>query len=199
MIRTEQYDRGRVILATYVAMLRGINVTGHNTIKMQDLRTLCNKLGYKNVQTYVQSGNIVFETAKGNPASLSKQISKAIHDAYGFDVPVFIRTVDEMKRIVSANPFLKEKNVDPSKMHVTFLSEAPEADSLKNLGKIPAGPDRFHALHNEIYLYCPDGYGRTKLSNTMIEKTLSVGATTRNWRTSNTLLEMALKIATEKN
>jgi uncharacterized protein (DUF1697 family) len=179
-------------------MLRGINVTGHNTIKMQDLRTVCNKLGYRNVQTYVQSGNIVFETTKGSPAQLSKQLSKAIRDAQGFDVPVFIRTVDEMKKIVSANPFLKERNIDTSKLHVTFLSEAPRAGSLENLGKIPAGPDRFHAVHNEIYLYCPDGYGRTKLSNAMIEKTLSVGATTRNWRTSNTLLEMASKIATEK-
>ena len=180
-------------------MLRGINVTGHNTIKMQDLRTLCNKLGYRNVQTYVQSGNIVFEATKGIPATLSNQISKGIHDAYGFDVPVFIRTSEEMQRIISANPFLKEKDIDPSKLHVTFLSETPQTDSLRNLGKVSAGPDRFHAVRNEIYLYCPDGYGRTKLSNTMIEKTLSVGATTRNWRTSNTLLEMAWKLGTEEN
>jgi uncharacterized protein (DUF1697 family) len=180
-------------------MLRGINVTGHNTIKMQDLRTVCNKLGYRNVQTYVQSGNIVFETTKESPAQLSKQLSKAIRDAQGFDVPVFIRTVDEMKKIVSANPFLKERNIDTSKLHVTFLSEAPKAGSLQNLEKIPAEPDRFHAVQNEIYLSCPEGYGRTKLSNTMIEKTLSVGATTRNWRTSNTLLEMASKPTSEKN
>src|SRR2546425_12168493 len=179
-------------------MLRGINVTGHKTIKMQDLRTLCNKLGYRDVQTYVQSGNIVFET-KGTPANLSKQISKAINDAYGFDVPVFTRTLMEMQRIISANPFLKEKNIDQSKLHVTFLSETPQADSLRELGKVPAGQDRFHTVHNEIYLHCPNGYGRTKLSNTMIEKTLSVAATTRNWRTSNTLLEMASRPTTEKN
>jgi len=186
-------------LATYIAMLRGINVSGHKTIKMQDLRTLCNKLGYRNVQTYVQSGNIVFETRKGTPANLSKQISKAIHDAYGFDVPAFIRTLEEMQRIISANPFLKEKNIDQSKLHVTFLSETPQADSLRELGKVPAGQDRFHTVHNEIYLHCPNGYGRTKLSNTMIEKTLSVAATTRNWRTSNTLLEIASTRTTEKN
>src|SRR5437879_6778810 len=136
-------------------MLRGINVSGHKTIKMQDLRTLCNKLGYRNVQTYVQSGNIVFETRKGTPANLSKQISKAIHDAYGFDVPAFIRTLEEMQRIISANPFLKEKNIDQSKLHVTFLSETPQADSLRELGKVPAGQDRFHIVHNVIYLHCP--------------------------------------------
>ena len=186
-------------MATYIAMLRGINVSGHKTIKMQDLRTICNKLGYRNVQTYVQSGNIVFETRKGTPANLSKQISKAIQDAYGLDVPVFIRTLMEMQRIISANPFLKEKNIDHSKLHVTFLSETPQTDSLRKLGKVPAGPDRFHTVHNEIYLHCPNGYGRTKLSNTMIEKTLSVAATTRNWRTCNTLLEMASRLTTERN
>lgn len=178
-------------------MLRGINISGHKSIKMQDLRMLCEKLGYRNVQTYVQSGNVVFETKKGDPATLSKQLSKAIHETYGFDVPVFIRTVDEMKRIVSANPFLKERKIDPSKLHVTFLSDTPQADSLRNLGRVPAGQDRFYAIRNEVYLDCPDGYGRTKLSNTMIEKTLSVGATTRNWKTSNTLLGMASKLATE--
>src|SRR5436309_80606 len=107
-------------------MLRGINVSGHKTIKMQDLRTICNKLGYRNVQTYVQSGNIVFETRKGTPPDLSKQISKAIQNVYGFDVPAFTRTLMEMQRIISANPFLKEKNIDRSRLHVTFLSETPQ-------------------------------------------------------------------------
>src|SRR5256886_4896731 len=148
-------------------MLRGINVSGRKTIKMQDLRTLCDKLGFRNVQTYVQSGNIVFETRKGTPANLSKQISKAIQDAYGLDVPVFIRTLMEMQRIISANPFLKEKNIDQSKLHVTFLSETPQTDSLRELGNVPVGPDRFHSVHNEIYLHCPNGYGMTKLCNTI--------------------------------
>src|SRR2546427_9531957 len=117
-------------------MLRGINVSGHKTIKMQDLRTICDKLGYRSVQTYVQSGNIVFEARKGTPPDLSKQISKAIHDVYGFDVPAFIRTLMEMQRIISANPFLKEKKLDQSKLHETFLSETPQADSLRDLGKV---------------------------------------------------------------
>src|SRR5438093_5130289 len=180
-------------------MLRGINVSGHKTIKMQDLRTICDKLGYGNVQTYVQSGNIVLETRKGTPANLSKQISKAIQDVYGFEVPAFIRTLEEMQRIISANRFLKEKNIDQSKLHVTFLSETPQTDSLRELGKVPAGQDRFHTDHYEIYLHCPNGYGRTKLSNTMIEKTLMVAATTRNWRTCNTLLEMATRLTTGRN
>src|SRR5437879_11816060 len=102
-------------------MLRGINVSGHKTIKMQDLRTICDKLAYRNVQTYVQSGNIVFETRKGTPANLSKQISKAIQDVYGFDVPVFIRPLMEMQRLISANQCLNDKNIDQPKLPVRFI------------------------------------------------------------------------------
>ncbi len=175
-------------------MLRGINVSGHNSIKMEQLRGLCNRLGFQKVETYVQSGNIVFQAKIENPAVLSKRIGESILDSFGFETPVIIRTSKEMENVVANNPFLKEKDVDSSKLHVTFLSEGAQNSSLKRLEELATSQDKFHLASHEIYLYCPGGYGRTKLSNNAIEKVLSVTATTRNWRTTNILLDMVSKL-----
>lgn len=180
-------------MPAYVAMLRGVNVTGHNSIKMEQLRGLCDGLGFQKVETYVQSGNIIFQAKIENPAVLSKQIGGSILDSFGFEIPVIVRTSNEMKNVVANNPFLKEKDVDSSKLHVTFLREATQKGSLKTLEKLATSQDRFYLASREIYLYCPGGYGRTKLSNNAIEKALSVIATTRNWSTTNTLLAMVSK------
>ena len=181
-------------MPTYAAMLRGINVSGHNPIKMEQLRTLCNSLGFQNAETYVQSGNIVFQTTAENPAAVSKSISGAILESFGFDVPVIVRTSKEIRRVIANNPFLKEKKIDLSKLHVTFLSETPQKGSLKKLEALAISPDQFYSAPHEIYLYCPAGYGLSKLSNKAIEKALSVNATTRNWKTTNTLMEMVSRI-----
>jgi uncharacterized protein (DUF1697 family) len=180
-------------MPAYIAMLRGINVSGHNTIKMEHLRALCIDLGFRNVETYVQSGNIVFQTRIENPSNLSRLISEKILLASGFDVPVILRSSIEMRNVIANNPFLKEKRIDSSKLHVTFLSETVQESVLKRLEPLSNYPDRFYRAPQEIYLYCPGGYGRTKLSNNAIEKALSVRATTRNWKTTNTLLEMVSK------
>src|SRR5690242_16370093 len=113
-------------MPAYVAMLKGINVTGHNSVKMKQLRGLCDRLGFPKVETYVQSGNIVFQAKTENPTLLSKQIGKSILDSFGFETPVIVRTSKEMEKVVANNPFLKAKNVDSSKLHVTFLSEGPQ-------------------------------------------------------------------------
>lgn len=181
-------------MPAYIAMLRGINVSGHKTIKMEHLRALCSGLGFRNVETYVQSGNIVFQTAIENPAALSKRIGETILHSFGFDAPVIVRTSKEMRNVIVNNPFLKEKNVDSSKLHVTFLSETTQKGSLKKLEALSTSPDRFYAAPQEIYLFCPGGYGETKLSNSAIEKALSVRATTRNWKTTNALFEMVSKL-----
>ena len=181
-------------MLAYVAMLRGINVGGQKTINMDHLRQLCSGLGFRNVETYVQSGNIVFQTQTENPAAVSKRIGETIHHCFGFDTPVIVRTSDQMRNVIANNPFLKEKDIDSSKLHVTFLSETPQKDSLKNLEALSSDPDRFYTAPREIYLYCPGGYGRTKLSNNAIEKALSVRATTRNWKTTNILFEMVSKL-----
>ena len=181
-------------MAAYIAMLRGVNVTGHNTIKMEVLRGLCQGLGFRNVETYVQSGNIVFQALLENPEAISKRIGETVLRSFGFDTPVIVRTSKEMRNVIGNNPFLKEKGIDSSKLHVTFLSETAQKGSEKKLETLATNPDRFYPASHEIYLYCPGGYGRTRLSNNAIEKALSIEATTRNWKTTNTLFEMVSKL-----
>jgi uncharacterized protein (DUF1697 family) len=178
-------------VATYIAMLRGINVSGHKIVKMERLRESLAALGLQNVRTYVQSGNGVFEAKAAAPAGIGVQIAERIEQDFGFSVPVMVVTSEEMARVVKENPFLKEAGIDLSRLHVTFLSEAPAAAGLKKMGALPAGPDRLACRSQSVYLHCPGGYGNSKLSNNAIERALSVGATTRNWKTVTTLLQMA--------
>ncbi len=179
----------------YIAMLRGINVSGRKIIQMENLRRSFEALGFHGVRTYVQSGNVIFESAKASSPVLSKRIGEKILYDLGFAVSVILKTPDEMKRVVGANPFLKNRTIDQSKLYVTFLSRPPATTALRNLDALKAEPDQFCITGREIYLYCPNGYGRTKLSNNVFERMLSVEATTRNWNTVNRLLEMSSKWA----
>jgi len=182
-------------MPAYVAMRRGINVSGHKPIKMEDLRALCSDLGFRDVETYVQSGNIVLQSSLENPTIISKRIGAKIIESFGFEVAVIVRTSKEMRNVISNSPFLKENGIDSSKLHVTFLSEIVQETSLEKLAELSTtSQDRFHFAPREIYVYCPSGYGRTKLSNVGIEKALSVTATTRNWKTTNKLFEMVSRI-----
>ena len=160
---------------------------------MERLRESCSALGFRDIQTYLQSGNVVFVERRKPAPSLSRGISDAVLNDFGFEVTVVVRTSKEMRDLIQSNPFLKERDVDTSKLYVTFLSEAPSKKALKNV-RLSSGPDRFHIGRQEIYLYCPGGYGKTRLSNTAFEKTLLVRATTRNWKTVNALFEMASKL-----
>jgi uncharacterized protein (DUF1697 family) len=180
-------------IQTYVSLLRGINVSGHKIIKMEQLRKSFEALSLGDVQTYVQSGNVVFRAPKQSSETLSNKIREKIARDFGFSVPVIIRSSEEVRRAIEDNPFLKQRGIDSSKLHVTFLSKAPEKDRLKALEALTAKPDQFRYSGTEVYLYCPDGYGRTKLSNNALERVLGVTATTRNWNTVNTLYEMSLK------
>jgi uncharacterized protein (DUF1697 family) len=151
---------------------------------------LCTSLGFDNVRTYLQSGNVLFESLDQDPGRLSSKISENISAKFGFSVNVILRTSDELRRIILANPFEKE-GLDADKYHVTFLSDIPSEEFPGSKVKGEAGPDRYVTIGREIYLFCPDGYGRTKFSNTFFEKKLGVFATTRNWKTVNALAEMA--------
>jgi uncharacterized protein (DUF1697 family) len=177
------------IMAIYVALLRGVNVGG-NVIKMERLRELWSALGFKNAQTYVQSGNVIFE-AEGSPANWSEAIERRLAGESRLPITVIVRSPGELSRVIANCPFLKDKTVDRSKLYVTFLGGTAPKDAAKKLSAINAGADRFHILGNQVYLHCPNGYGRTRLSNGAIEKTLSVRATTRNWNSVNKLHEMA--------
>jgi len=172
-------------------MMRGINVGGQKIIRMENLRGSFEALGFRRVRSYVQSGNVIFEAPKDSSNSFSGRIREKILDEYGFSVPLILRTSGEMQKLVSDNPFLKQVGIDRSKLHVTFLSVLPAKAALGRLNALNGDPDQFRVKGREVYLYCPNGYGRTKLSNTVFEKLLSIDATTRNWKTVNRLVEIS--------
>jgi len=175
----------------YVAMLRGINVAGKKIVKMENLRASLEALGLGQVRTYVQTGNVIFEAPKTSPNELSNIITAKISKDFGFSIPMVLRTSNEIGKIVEDNPFLNERGLDHSKLHITFLAALPSKNAKERIDDLNARPERFRVRGREIYLYCPDGYGRTKLSNNAIEKALSVGATTRNWKTVGTLARIS--------
>ncbi|HKW45327.1 MAG TPA: DUF1697 domain-containing protein [Candidatus Eremiobacteraceae bacterium] len=178
-------------MPTYIAMLRGINVSGHNVIPMAVLRELCEALGYTNVKTYVQSGNVIFDSRDDSAKSAAKRVEAKILSALGHEVPAIIQTRGEMRDVIAANPFVKQKGIDPRGLHITFLPKVPTADGVKLLESRDAGPDRFAVIGRQVYLFCPQGYGKSKLSNSAIEKAFGVPTTTRNWKTVNMLMELA--------
>jgi uncharacterized protein (DUF1697 family) len=175
----------------YVAMLRGINVSGHKPVRMEALRACFIGLGFGKVATYVQSGNVVFEAAIAGAAGLTGKIEAAIVREFGFTVPVLVKSAKELSDVIARNPLTSLPGVAVDKLHVTFLSGPAPKGALEQLLPLAAGPERVEIVGREVYLYCPNGYGRTKLSNTTIEKKLGLPATTRNWKTVNTLLAMA--------
>ena len=181
-------------MQTFISILRGINVSGQKRILMTDLKALYKDLKFTEVITYIQSGNVIFKSnEKLSDADFAKKIEEAIYEKYDFEVPVIIRSEHEIKKIISANPFLEEKSIDCKKLHVTFLSEIPLKKNIESLENLNFTPDRFIMHEKEIYLYVPDSYGETKISNNFFEKKLKVKATTRNWNTIMKLAAMALQ------
>ena len=179
-------------MPTYIAMLRGINVGGNNRIKMEALRACFASLGFKNVQTYIQSGNVIFQAPKISAAQLEKKITEKFTADFGFSSVVILRSSEELTAAIAANPFLKKKSVDLEKLHVVFLSATPTEDALKQLENLTRLPDESHCLGQEIYLLLPNGMGRCSLTNNPIERKFLRAATTRNWRTVNQLNQMCL-------
>lgn len=179
-------------MKTYISILRGINVSGQKKVLMTDLKALYESLGLEEVTTYIQSGNVIFKTdEKLSNQDITKKIEKAILEKYNFDVPVIIRSIEEIKNLISANPFLKERDINVEKLHVTFLADAPGKASLESIKNFDYPPDKFFIIGKEVFLHCPVTYGDTKLSNKFFENQLKISATTRNWKTINKLLEIA--------
>jgi uncharacterized protein (DUF1697 family) len=174
-----------------IAMLRGVNVGG-KTVSMERLRESLAGLGFENVRTYIQSGNVIFNVPRV-AADLSKRIENAIFRDFHLPVTVILRTPAEMNSAIRRNPFVGRPEIDQPRLHVTFLVAAPARAALKALADIPAGNDEFRHSGKEIYLHCPNGYGKTKLSNNVIERVLATRATTRNWNTVGKLYEMSLE------
>lgn len=178
----------------YISILRGINVSGQKKIKMADLKSLYEQLGFKNIVTYIQSGNVIFDSSTTNKADLKTKIEAAIEKTYHFHVPVEIRTNRELENIIKNCPFGSvDLEEDGTKVLVTFLSSAPSKAKITDIQQYVVAPEELVVRKNEVYLYCPNGYGRSKLSNTFLEKKLGIDATTRNWKSVHKLYELSLQ------
>lgn len=175
----------------YVALLRGINVGGKRKLKMETLRTVCaNELGFQNVKTYIQSGNIVFESPRENASELSAELQKLIKDTFNMEVPCMVFQEFDFNRIIAKTPFdLKKKEIQEA-IYFSLGNEALTADEVSKLAEIPITQERFEVLQNVIYILCPEQYHKSKLHTNSLEKKLGKSFTTRNFRTMNKIEAM---------
>ncbi len=177
-------------MTKYVAILRGINVGGKRKILMKDLKLLFEELGFRDVQTYIQSGNVIFCGREiTSEVTFSEEIEQAIFEKFGFEVPVILRTSEELAEMLSNNPFLPETDV--SRLHVTFLNDLPKEEAVEKIKNLDFSPDSFCLTGKNVFIDCAGKYHKTKLSNRFFENKLKVKATTRNWKTVLKVLEMA--------
>lgn len=174
--------------------MQGINVSGQKRMAMPELQSMLANIGFQNARTYIQSGNAVFSSLESNRSDLSCRVEIGIVDRFGYETPVFLRPAEDFTRVIQDNPFLTGRQKDPGYLHVTFLTN-PLTDH-DRAGLIPplSTTDEFQSGIEEIYLLCPDGYGRTKLNNPFFERKLKMRVTTRNWNTVLTLHRMAQEI-----
>jgi len=177
-----------------ICMLRGVNVGGHNLIKMDALKALCVSLKLKDPQTYVQSGNVIFSTEENDLAKLGTRIQDAIERKIGFRPNVMLRTAAEMRKVVARNPFAKRSGIEPGKLLVNFLAADPGKDARENALAIKIGPEEMHLIGREAYIYFPNGQGRSRFPWPAIERALGTSGTGRNWNSVTKMLEMAKKM-----
>src|ERR1700683_1291802 len=174
-----------------ICMLRGVNVGGHNRIKMEALRALCESLGLRDVQTYIQSGNIVFRAKHKNLVKLGADLQNAIGRSAGFRPEVILRTSAEVRDAIARNPFAGRRDVEPNKFLLAFLASVPAPDVREKVLQIKIAPEELHLDQREMYIYFPNGMGRPKLSWAVLDRILKIPSTGRNWNTVLKLLEMA--------
>lgn len=177
-----------------ISMLRAVNVGGHNKLPMEALRELCASMKLRDVQTYVQSGNVVFRTEELDLDRLRDHIQKKIKSGFGFAPEIILRTTAEMRETIAKNPFAGRRGIEPNKLLVTFLANVPGAEERKKALEIKAAPEEMHILGREAYIYYPNGMGRPKLLWTAVERILKTAGTARNWNTVTKLLEIAEKL-----
>jgi uncharacterized protein (DUF1697 family) len=172
----------------WVALLRGVNVSGRNRVPMKDLKAIAESLGHTDAETYLQSGNVVFSTATRNASDVVEGLRAGLKTRLDVDVPVLLRSAKDLQKILQDSPFTSDEP-DPKKVHATFLETAPTGDGGEPSPR--AGRDEFRLIGREIHLHTPDGYGNSVYMNPFWEKRFGVAATTRNWRSVTALLAMA--------
>lgn len=168
---------------SYISLLRGINVSGKNKIKMADLRAMYEKLDFQSVESYIQSGNVKFDYQKTDTKILAIRIKEEIRKEFGYDINVLVLNREQVYRIADNNPFLKGRNEDIKFLHVTMLENMPDDKLLESISGFQSKDDEFIIKDDIVYIFTPGGYGRTKLSNNFFERKLKISATTRNWKT----------------
>jgi|SRR6218665_480785 len=178
-------------MKTYIALLRGINVSGHKIIKMDLLRKVLSELDFENIRTYIQSGNIIFESKSTDIPKLEKQIADTIFTHFGFVVPIIMITPEELKTVIEKNPYSKENLDDATQPYVSFLSEIPKTEHLQVFKTIDFKDDQFVNIDKTLYLWYANAAGNSKLSNAIIESKLQLRSTARNWKTVLKLYELA--------
>lgn len=178
-------------MAILISMLRGVNVGPHNRIKMDALRALYESLKLEDPRTYVQSGNIIFRTKEKNSRQLAKKIQDAIQKKLGCCPEVILRTTDEMRKAVASSPFAHRTELEPGKILVTFLAEEPAREAEASLAKFKDFPEELHLKGRELYIYFPNGAGKSKLPWSTVEKFLKVTGTARNWNSVTNMLAIA--------
>jgi uncharacterized protein (DUF1697 family) len=174
----------------HLCLLRGINVSGHNMIKMEALKTTLEAIGFKNVQTYIQSGNVFVDSEEENAAAVGFKIKQEIFKVFGHEVPIVVIGKADLEACSKNNPFLKENDLDIKKLYVAFISKTLQSNSMNDLKISQFKPDEASIDANRIYIKYAVGAGKTRFDQKYIEKKLNVTATIRNWNTVTQLLQL---------
>jgi uncharacterized protein (DUF1697 family) len=177
-----------------VAFLRGVNVGGHANIKMDALRELFLSLEFAEPQTYVQSGNVIFKSSERDLTRIAKRIRQAIEKKFGCCPEVVLRTPDDLRAVISKNPFRKRSDIEPGKLLVSFLAAEPAKDAEKSLTALGIHPEELHLIGRELFIYFPNGMGRSKLPWSRLDKFLQTAGTGRNWNSVTKILEIAERL-----
>lgn len=174
----------------YVALLRSVNVAGHGRIAMADLRASFDALGYDEITSYIQTGNVLFTATSKSEKTVVSAIENQLASDFGESPAVLLRTVPDLLRVGRASPYPK-KGADPARHHVTFLAQLPSKSALASLDSLPpSGQDELVVEGREVYVHTPNGYNETKYSGTFLERRLGMVTTTRNWNTVTKLCQL---------
>jgi uncharacterized protein (DUF1697 family) len=176
---------------TYIALLRGINVGGHNKLKMDVLREYCEELGWKNVQTYIQSGNVIFQTEERDTNLLADTLSQKLVSHLEKAISIIVVALSELKEMYESNPFIIERHLEIDKLHLVTMKDAPTPEQIQQIQPELYKPDEFIFSGKALYLYLPKGVADSKLASLPFEKKFNTQATARNWNTIGKLIEMA--------
>jgi uncharacterized protein (DUF1697 family) len=177
-------------MTRFVSLFRGINVGGNKPVRMDALKELHESLGLQRVETYIQSGNVVFSSNEAIQAQLTRQIEEAFEHKFGFPSKVVVRTRDELDTIIANNPFQNQPMEESKRVVAMFLASDPTSTALEDIHRTYSGPEELHIIGKEVYIYYPEGIGRSKLTNNFLEKKLKTMGTARNWNTVLRLQKM---------